>query len=131
RGDMGAEWVSYSPDARAIAAAFTDGINAGIDRFGDKPPVEFQILGTRPKRWKPEDVLGRMSGIYMSQNFRNEVQRARLVAAVGIEKARWLAPVDPPREYGSPLPADDLRAIDDRLLAGYEAATKPPAFRPA
>ena len=39
-----------------------------------------------------------MSGIYMSQNFRNEIPRARLVAAVGVEKARWLAPVDPPRD---------------------------------
>src|SRR5262249_26647478 len=51
RGDMDAEWAGYSPDAKDIATAFTDGINAGIDRFGDQPPVEFQILGTRPKRW--------------------------------------------------------------------------------
>src|SRR5205823_3348900 len=108
RGDMDAEWASYAPDAKAIATAFAAGVNAGIDHFGDKLPVEFALLGHRPKRWRPEDVLGRTSGIYMSQNFRNEVQRAKLVAAVGIEKARWLAPVDPPREYGSPLPADDL-----------------------
>jgi penicillin amidase len=131
RGDMGAEWASYAPDARAIATAFTAGINAGIDRFGDKLPVEFAILGHRPKKWRPEDVLGRMSGVYMSQNFRNEIQRARLVAAVGAGKARWLAPVDPPRDYASPLGRDDLRAIDGRILAGYDAATKPPAFRPA
>src|SRR5262245_32821863 len=63
RGDMDAEWAGYSPDAKDIATAFTDGINAGIDRFGDQPPVEFQILGTRPKRWQTEDVLGQMSGI--------------------------------------------------------------------
>ena len=67
----------------------------------------------------------------MSQNFSNEVQRARLVAAVGVEKARWLSPVDPPREYASPLGRDDLRAIDGRILAGYEAATKSLGFRPA
>lgn len=131
RGDMDAEWASYAPDARAIATAFTAGINTGINHFGDKLPVEFAILGHRPKRWRPEDVLGRMSGVYMSQNFRNEVQRARLVAAVGVEKARWLAPVDPPREYASALNPDDLRAIDDRILAGYTAATKPPSYRPA
>ena len=34
------------------------------------------------------------------------------VAAVGIEKARWLAPVDPPRDYDSPLPADLAGALD-------------------
>jgi penicillin amidase len=131
RGDMDAEWASYAPDARPIAAAFADGINAAIDQFGDRPPVEFQVLGTRPKKWKPDDVLGRMSGIYMSQNFRNEIQRARLVAAVGIEKARWLAPVDPPRDYTPALSDDDLKAIDGRVLAGYEAATKALSFKPA
>src|SRR5262245_1678519 len=107
RGDMDAEWTSYSPDSREIASAFTAGINAAIDQFGDKPPIEYQILGLKPKKWKPEDILGRMSGIYMSQNFRNEIQRARLVAAVGIEKARWLAPVDPPVKYSLMLGADD------------------------
>jgi penicillin amidase len=131
RGGMDAEWASYSPDAQEIATAFTEGINAAIDQFGDNPPVEFQILGIKPKKWKPEDVLGRMSGIYMSQNFRNEVQRARLVAAVGVEKARWLAPVDPPREYAPALDPADLKAIDGRVLAGYEAATKALSFRPA
>lgn len=131
RGDMEQEWTSYAPDTRAIATAFAAGVNAGIDRFGDKLPIEFTLLGHRPKKWKPEDILGRMSGVYMSQNFRNEIQRAKLVAAVGVEKARWLAPVDPAREYSSPLGPDDLKAIDDRILAGYEAGTKPPMFRPA
>ena len=71
-----------------------------------------------------------MSGIYMSQNFRNEVARAQLVAAVGVEKARWLAPIDPPRDFG-PAAGLDLAGIDGRILAGYEAATKPLSFTPA
>ena len=37
RGDMDAEWTSYSPDARQIATAFTRGINAYIDPIGDTP----------------------------------------------------------------------------------------------
>jgi penicillin amidase len=131
RGDPDAEWASYSPDTKAIAAAFTDGVNACIGQFGDRPPIEFQILGIRPMKWRPEDVLGRTSGIYMSQNFRTEVQRAQLVAAVGIDKARWLAPVDPPHDYTPALSMDELRAIDGRILAGYEAATKALSFRPA
>src|SRR5712671_5516364 len=90
RGDMEAEWTSYAPDTRRIATAFTRGINAWIDQAGMKLPIEFEILGAAPKKWRPEDVLGRMSGIYMSQNFRNEILRAQLVAAVGAHKARWL-----------------------------------------
>jgi penicillin amidase len=131
RGDMEAEWLSYSPDTKAIASAFTQGINACIDQFGDAPPVEFTLLGIRPKKWQPEDVLGRASGIYMSQNFRNEVQRAQLVAAVGVEKARRLAPVDPGHDYSSALPVEELKAIDKRVLAGYDAATRALSFKPA
>jgi penicillin amidase len=131
RGDMNEEWKSYAPDTKEIATAFTDGINAAIDQFGDALPIEFQLLGHRPKKWKPEDVLGRMSGIYMSQNFRNEISRARLVAAVGIDKARWLAPVDPQVDYKSHLRPDDLKAIDARVLAGYDAATKALSFQPS
>ncbi len=131
RGKMVDEWLSYAHDTQEIAIAFTAGINAAIDQFGDKLPIEFQILGFKPKKWKPEDILGRASGIYMSQNFRAEITRARLVAAVGIEKARWLAPVDPPRAYTSPLSAEELKAIDGRILAGYDAATKALSFTPA
>src|SRR5262249_18403404 len=93
RGDIDAEWKSYGADAKEIATAFTDGVNACIDQFGENLPIEFDVLKFKPKRWRPEDVLARMSGIYMSQNFKNEVMRAKLVAAVGIEKARKLAPV--------------------------------------
>ena len=134
RGDLGdrsAEWASYSPDTKQIATRFTQGINAAIDQFGENLPIEFQILGYGPNKWQPEDVLGRMSGIYMSQNFRNEIQRAQLIAAVGIEKARRLAPVDPPRDYASALSVEELKAIDKNILADYEAATKGLSFKPA
>ena len=128
RGDMDAEWQSYSPDAREIVGAFTRGINAYIDHIGDRLPIEFQILGYRPGVWKPEDCLGRMSGIIMTRNFQNEVQRARLIAEVGLEQARRLAPTDPPLEYA---PADniDLEAIDpSAILESLLAATKPLPF---
>lgn len=129
RGDLTAEWASYSPDAKAIATAFTRGINAAIDHMGDKLPIEFQILNYRPAKWQPEDILGRMSGIIMTSNFRNEVLRAELVAALGAEKARRVAPTDPARDY-APAPGLDLAGIDRTILAGYEAATKALPFGP-
>src|SRR5262245_61619753 len=88
RGDMEKEWASYGPDAKAIATAFTEGINTYIDHIGDRLPIEFQLLGYRPAKWKPEDCLGRMAGIIMTHNFRLEVMRAELIAAVNLEKAR-------------------------------------------
>ncbi len=127
RGDMKAEWASYSPDTRQIVTAFTRGINACIDHVGDRLPVEFQILGYRPKKWRPEDCLGRMSGIVMSRNFQSELARARLIAAVGLENARRIAPTDPPRPF-APAPELDLAGIDPAVLAAYKAAIKAPAF---
>src|SRR5262249_6785524 len=99
RGDMNAEWTSYAPDTKEIATAFTRGINAAIDHMGDKLPVEFHILGYKPAKWQPEDILGRMSGIIMTRNFREQVLRAQLIAAIGVGKAQKVAPVDPVRAY--------------------------------
>jgi penicillin amidase len=127
RGDMNAEWLSYSPDTKAILTAFTRGINAWINRLGERLPIEFRLLGIRPQKWRPEDCLGRMSGIVMSRNFQVEVARARLINAVGLEKARLLAPTDPPRAF-APAPGLDLAGIDENILAGYKAAARPLAF---
>jgi penicillin amidase len=93
RGDMDREWGSYSPDAEQIAAAFTAGINAYVDCIGDRLPVEFQLLGLRPKKWKPADCLGRTSVLGVVMNLEQEVARAELVAAVGAAAA----PVRKPR----------------------------------
>lgn len=129
RGDMEAEWSSYAPDTKAIATAFTRGINGCIDHLGDKLPIEFQILKFKPKKWQPEDVLGRMSGIVMSRNFTAEVARARLVAGLGLPVARQVAPVDPAISF-APVPGLDLACISSRILASYEAAIKPLGFKP-
>jgi penicillin amidase len=127
RGDLDTEWASYAPNGRQIAIAFTRGINAYIDHIGDRLPIEFQLLGARPKKWQPEDCLGRMSGIIMSRNFQSELARAELVAAVGVERARRIAPTDPPNAY-APAPGLDLAGIDRSILAGYNAALKPLPF---
>ncbi len=130
RGDMQAEWTSYAPDTEAIAKAFVAGINAHIDQAGDKLPIEFQILGTQPGKWRPEDILGRMSGIIMTSNWQREVSRARLVAGVGAEQARRIAPTDPPVAF-QPVPGLDIAAISPDILLGYAAATRPFKFPPS
>jgi penicillin amidase len=128
RGDTDAEWASYGPDTRQIATAFTRGINACIEHFGDRLPIEFQILGYRPGKWQPEDCLGRMAGIVMVHNFTSEVSRAELINAVGLEKARLLAPTDPVRAF-APAAGLDLAGIDRSILASYTAATAPVKLR--
>lgn len=130
RGDMDAEWSSYSPDTREIATAFTAGINAYIASIGDRLPIEFQIAGYRPQPWQPEDILGRMSGIIMSSNWEKEVSRARLIQSQGLEKARMLTPTDPPIDF-APASGLDLKAISNDILAGIRAATRVLKFSPS
>ncbi|HEX5105311.1 MAG TPA: penicillin acylase family protein [Pirellulaceae bacterium] len=131
RGELEPEWKSYAPDTQEIATAFTDGINACIDQMQaqNKLPIEFQLLGYQPQKWQPEDVLARMSGIIMTSNWQREVARAHLISRVGVERAREIAPTDPPREF-APAPGLDLAAITPDIFQGYLAAARTLKFSP-
>lgn len=93
RGDMYREWLAYGSDAKRIAKAFTDGINAFIDMIGEDPallPPEFALLGYEPARWNPADVV-RIRSHGISQNVNSEVARARIVCRAGLDiAARWI-----------------------------------------
>lgn len=127
RGDMEAEWRSYSDDARAIVTAFVAGINARIADVARDPaqlPVEFQLTGTEPGRWTPEVVLSRMAGWPMTRNARTELQRARLAHLGGLDAVREVMPPDPDVEMR--LPAGlDLADLTDDVLALAEGAADP------
>ncbi len=130
RGDMQAEWRSYSDDARAIVSAFVEGINARIAEVAAHPeqlPIEFQVTRTAPGAWTPEVVLSRMAGWPMTRNARTEVQRARLARLAGLDAVREVMPPDPPIPLRLPegLHLDD---ITDDVLALAEGAADPVAW---
>ena len=116
RGDMEAEWTSYSPDTKQIATAFTNGVNAFIRHRGDKLPVEFALLDFRPGEWRPEHCLLRVAGLSMVRNPRQEIARTELVARLGKAATERYMPTDPPRAL-DPDPALDLGALDTAALA--------------
>src|SRR5205085_5374021 len=70
RGEMQAEYASYSPDTEAILRAFTDGINAEVrsltSKGGPGLPLEFQLAGFQPESWTPEVCLNRMAAFSMT-----------------------------------------------------------------
>ena len=118
RGDWDEEWRSYGPGAREIAAAFVAGINAEIDIATSEPgklPIEFQLTGSRPESWTKELVVARMAGYVMTRNARTEVQRARLVKRVGVERAAEQMATDPPATLTVPAGLD-LDDITDAVL---------------
>ncbi len=99
RGDMKAEYESYTPDTLAILTAFTGGINAYIDGLtapgGPGLPVEFQLAGFSPDAWHPEDCLNRMAAFSMTGNAFSELEHAQAVALTGVAKASKLFDFDP------------------------------------
>jgi penicillin G amidase len=100
RGDMEAEYRSYSPDTKEILEAFTNGINAYIrdrKRPGGKGlPVEFVAAKFEPEFWKPTDCLNRMAAYSMTGNGVAELAHAQAVALIGGEKAAPLFGFEPP-----------------------------------
>ncbi|HEX7486332.1 MAG TPA: penicillin acylase family protein, partial [Vicinamibacterales bacterium] len=119
RGDAAAEWQAYRPDAKAIIEAYVAGVNAQIDIATSSPerlPFEFQLTGSRPRPWTPEVVIGRMAGYVMTRNARTEVQRARQLRAVGLDRLLETASLDPPTKLAVP-DGLDLADITDEILA--------------
>jgi len=124
RGDMKAEYESYSPDAEAILSAFTDGINAEIrsltakaktKKTGPGLPIEFQLAGFAPEPWKPQDCLNRMAAFSVTGNAFSELRDAELIAKLGVEKASALLSLDPKVKL-DPAAGVDLGGLTPSLL---------------
>jgi penicillin amidase len=130
RGDMDAEWQAYGPGAKGIIEAFAGGINARIDEVLADPaalPIEFQLTGSRPDRWTPDVIVGRMAGFIMTRNARSEVQRAKLARSVGAARVAEFMPTDPPAPTVVP-DGLDLGDITDDILALANGAGETVSF---
>lgn len=126
RGDMHAEWLAYASDTKAIATAFTAGINAYVAMARQDPsllPLEFGELGYEPADWAPSDVVRiRSHGLF--HNVTEEVARALTLRdfGPGAEDLRRLR--EPRGELAVPEGLD-LRVIPDDVLRDYLLAFRP------
>jgi penicillin amidase len=124
RGDVAADWNSYGPDANAIARAFVRGVNAWARLARDRPPEEFVLAGWKPEEWTADDLLNRTEAFTTSGDALDEVFRARLVAAIGLARARQLLPGD--RGLDGPVGAEADTVPD--LVAEAIRRVGTPAF---
>lgn len=121
RSDMAAEWAAYGhPETRAIVEAFVAGLNAFVTLTEAEPawlPPEFVRMGTRPERWRAEDVV-RIRSHALVRNALSEVARARVAAegALALDSVRKV--LAPPHGLRVPegldpaeIPADVLDAV--------------------
>jgi len=84
------------PTKRALDA-YAAGVNAYIAAHRGALPAEFILLRASPEAWKPADTLvwGRLMGLQLSSNWRDELLRARVAAAVPAEQVADLWPAEP------------------------------------
>jgi penicillin amidase len=131
RGDMDAEYKSYSPDTKEILEAFTSGINAYIAEI-QKPggiglPLEFQLAGFKPEPWRPGDCLNRLAAYSVTGNGASELHSAQLIALLGPEKAAALLELDPPVKL-DPAPGTDFSGLSSKLLQNLVGSDVPLHF---
>lgn len=124
RGDMAPEWAAYGPGAKENTEAFVAGLNAyvGEIRAGKRPlPIEFAIAGSAPDLWKPQDVV-RIRSHGLTRNVPNEVARARIACAAGLEAARLYKHLEPKWETKVPEGLDPCD-IPAGVLDDYQLGT--------
>jgi len=129
RGDMYPEWLAYGSDAKKIAESFTAGINAFIGLLESEPqllPPEFELLDYLPSLWKPEDVV-RIRSNWLWRNVASEVNRARIICALGLEAAALVKVLEPVWETRVPTGLDPCE-LPESVLDVYFLATAPVDF---
>lgn len=83
-------------DTRAMLEAYAMGVNSGVSA-ARRLPLEFTLLRLRPEPWEPVDSIAcaKLLALGLSCNWDAELQRLRLLAAVGPEVAARLHLVYP------------------------------------
>ena len=126
----GADLVAQSPETRAVLEAYAAGVNAWITARGRFAAPEFLALGA-PEPWRPEHSLlwGKVMGLWLSGNWRAELERAQLAAILPPERLRELYPAEAsagrPDEPQASLDPDRLRRLAAALPRFPEPGTLP------
>ncbi|MEX2408164.1 MAG: penicillin acylase family protein, partial [Rhodovibrionaceae bacterium] len=108
--------AQISAQSRRSLEAYTAGVNAYLQSHGGAWPPEFYLLGiTEPEAWKPVDSLiwGKLMALQLSGDWRSELRRARLKAALDPQEYRELFPDLPesaPTTLGGLIENDTLLA---------------------
>lgn len=109
-----ADYAALDAETRGMLEAYAVGVNAWIGERGRFAAPEFLALGT-PEFWQPAHSLlwAKVMGLWLSNNWRTELERARLAGALPAERLWDLWPAD--ASAGRP----DVASISglDRMLA--------------
>lgn len=81
------DWANADDEMKAVIVAYCEGVNAYLNWMGGKLPVEFKLLGFRPKPWQPEDTtaFARVMMWQLSHAWHSEIVRLQIQEKVGAE----------------------------------------------
>lgn len=130
-----ADLLALPADTRRILDAYARGVNAWIEARGRFAAPEFLALGP-PERWEPEHSLlwAKIMGVWLSGNWRLELDRARLAGVLPPERLAELWPEDTSAGDPAGLPERDAPEGPARgaaLAPGGDAAPAPGGGAPA
>ena len=88
---------SASGDLLHLLQVYSDGVNAYLDKYGDRLPKTLALGGYNPEHWQPADCASVfvLITLGLAQNLHEEIDILNLVHVLGPEKAAWLTPVYP------------------------------------
>ncbi|MGH7491303.1 MAG: penicillin acylase family protein [bacterium] len=85
---------TLSPQARAALVAYAEGVNAYLNSYRDRLPVEFSMLGYKPQPWEIEDSIGfsRLMAFRLSYSWFFEAALGKVAEKFGAPMALELFP---------------------------------------
>lgn len=113
---------------RALAEAYTAGVNAGLAALGEKP-FEYFILRATPQPWRPEDCG--LVGFAMTLDLQNDVagherMTATLRDTLGAEGLAFFAPLLKPRDAALDGSTGQLKVPSARSINLRKATEEAP-----
>lgn len=128
------EEIALPPEVAFIPEAFAAGINAYLQRTGERLPLEFKLLDHRPDPWTETDYLAVFRVVQWGLSLGWKVDRtaARVLAAVGEDRFREAFPPatddTPVIRPGEAAEWKNLPVAPDEIAARCIPA---PGFRPS
>lgn len=118
KGRAAADFAALPAEAQDLLVAYAEGVNARLAIRGRLAAPEFLAIG-EPPPWQPQDSLlwAKVMGLWLSGDWRRELDMARLERQLPAERLRMLWPED-----RSPGRADLRAALDPAWLGRMLAA---------
>jgi penicillin amidase len=112
------EAASLSGEQRAALDAYANGVNKFIEQHQDHLPLEFSLLGYKPRPWSSADSFAIAAYMYqtLTDTWEDEINRATVTERVGVDRAKDLFSPEAAMDHfvvDDPNVKDSTRAHDD------------------